>query len=204
MYRRLSNTHLIEWRNVILDFHTATNIRIDTARGVAAKGLCGVSKMGVVTTALGDGEEERGRVKGVDRIERGSLDETDRGIDGGTDRGVGVGTDRGNTGRARSHSTVTDITAASGVSALEGDKDPPVGWNSDSDSDSGVRNMPCELKLKSTARTVRTDSNQAVEKNKKGKMKFGDIRSVCESVCAVLDVPPGVRDKDITFTLRAN
>lgn len=202
MYRRLSNTHLIEWRNVILDFHTATNIRIDTARGVAAKGLCGVSTMGVVTTALGDGEEERGRVKGVDRIERGSLDETDRGIDGGTDRGVGVGTDRGNTGRARSNSTVTDITAASGVSAIEGDKNPPVGWNSDSDS--GARNMPCELKVKSTARTVRTDSNQAVEKNKKGKMKFGDIRSVCESVCAVLDVPPGVRDKDITFTLRAN
>jgi hypothetical protein len=201
----MSNTHLIEWRDVVLDFHTATNIRKETARGVAAKGLRGARMMGVVTSSLGD-EEEGGRVKGIGRIERGLPDEVDRGIDRDIHRETG--NERGNGGRARSSSTVTDITAASGICTTEGVKSPPVGWNSDidndSDSESGTCNIPCKLKLKSTARTARTESNQAAEKKEKGKIKFGDLRSVCDSVCSILDVPPGVRDRDIIFTLRCN
>jgi hypothetical protein len=197
----MSNSHLIEWRDIIFDFHTATNIRVETARGVAAKGLCGVRTMGVVTTSLGD-EEEGGRVKVNGRIERGILDDVDRGI------GRETGNERDNRDRARSSSTVTDITAAPRVSTVEGDKRPPVGWNSDIDTDSGSesrpRNMPCKLKLQSTAGTVLDGSNQAAEKNEKGKIKFGDLRSVCDSVCAVLDVPPGVRDRDIIFTIRCD
>jgi hypothetical protein len=202
----MSNTHLIEWREIVLDFHTATNIRIETARGVAAKGLRGVRTMGVVTSSLGD-EEEGGRVKGIGRIERGLPDEIDRGIDRDTYKETG--NERGNGGRARSSSTVTDITAvsASGVST-EGVESPPMGWNSDidndSDSESGTRNIPCKLKLKSITRAARTESNQAAEKKEKGKIKFGDLRSVCDSVCSILDVPPGVRDRDIIFTLRCN
>lgn len=210
MHHRMSNTHLIGWRNIILDFHTATNIRAETARGAAAKSLCGVSMIGVVTTSLGEGEDEGGRVKGIGRIERGLPDEIHRGVDRET------GKEKGNwerdkdrdRGMIRSSSTVIDISEASGSGTVEGAGSPPLGWNSGSGSDSdnrgSVRNIPC--KSKSTAQNARTASYQesAMEKNKKGKIKFGDIRSVCDNVCAVLDVPPGVRDRDITFTLRGD
>ena len=91
----MSNTHLINWKNIILDFHDVTNIRTDTARGVAARSLCGGIRLGLVLTdqerAVGvrgkenkDGREngngnEKERKKGE---ENGSLREL-RGVGGG-------------------------------------------------------------------------------------------------------------------------
>ena len=176
---RISNLHLIQWENIILDFSDVTNIRTDTAKGAAAKKLSGRNKLSLVLAAdSSESTYEKSSVSHEDRVEdstklnhenKNENDDSEEGlnsIDSYTDNYIEI----------ESVSAISNIVQSEGKTKK-------------------IKTITLGQKKKEELQTKKLSMRKISDD--------GDITSrICENARNVLQIPVGSRDRDVLYDIR--
>ena len=207
----MSNVHLIKWKNIILDFSNATNIRTDTAKGAAAKRLFSVNRFGLVLAKTLESQDEKSSgslINGTSEIDAWQRKEGKRREDNGTD-------DSDNYHKInKNHDKNVDSSINNDDHSIDNSNDHSDDFfdleSVSSYSDTVAQPTVALKERKRNTNAISENKNKVKIKSKAKKIKKridnDDNDDVCVRICDsaknVLHISLGTRDKDVIYDIR--